>query len=438
MKNIDNIDICKIFFIVLSLVFTVKIGLSNEIKNITKIGLWSGGTELRGVNIYQRRVYPELDDGLLGDKAVGPVYTVDDFLKLRASGVNFVNISHPGIFTENPPYVVDKEILANLERLLRMIKDADMFAVISFRTGPGRSEFTFFYGEDYESDPDDGWFDKSYYNEKVWTDRKAQQAWVDMWKQTAEYFKDNLVVVGYDLMVEPNSNGVLLDIWKPSEFYPKYKGTTYDWNTIYPDIVDAIRSVDSDTPILIQSLSYGDIPWLKYMTILDDKKIVYTIHHYEPFVYTHQTEDSFKGYPGFYDIDYDGQSDNFNKEWLEKYLAEIRNFKEENNVITSINEFGAVRWAPSVALFIGDNFKLFEKLGVNNAIWMWYPSMWLREPMASMFSDFNFLFGPNPNNFIEIENDFYEVLKKYWGKNRYFPSNIRFISGKKKKGGIRR
>jgi aryl-phospho-beta-D-glucosidase BglC (GH1 family) len=75
-----------------------------------------------------------------------------------------------------------------------------MFAVISFRTGPGRSEFWAFWGEDNVSDPEEGWFDPSYYNNRVWTDQEAQDAWVEMWRYTAQRYKDNPVVVGYDLM----------------------------------------------------------------------------------------------------------------------------------------------------------------------------------------------------------------------------------------------
>ena len=48
-----------------------------------------------------------------------------------------------------------------------MIGAADMFAVISFRTGPGRSEFTFHIGDDTTSIPSDGWFPASYYNDTL-------------------------------------------------------------------------------------------------------------------------------------------------------------------------------------------------------------------------------------------------------------------------------
>jgi len=87
--------------------------------------LWTSGTQLRGANIYQRRVYPELDGSeFLGSGSLGPPYTQEDLDRLAAWGANYVNISHPGLFTEEPPYVLDPDVQVNLDRLLRMVAHA--------------------------------------------------------------------------------------------------------------------------------------------------------------------------------------------------------------------------------------------------------------------------------------------------------------------------
>jgi hypothetical protein len=210
-----------------------------------KWALWVGGTQLRGANIYQRRTYRELDGPeFMGDGPVGPPYTQDDLNLMAAMGANYVNISHPGLFTEVPPFRLDPDIQANLDNLLDMIAGADMFAVISFRTGPGRSEFTFFWDEVGD------WFDESYLNDLVWQDQAAQDAWVEMWRYTASRYGQHPIVVGYDLMVEPNANevgshalGDALGIWEPEAFYAECGGTLYDWNQLYPRITEAIRQV---------------------------------------------------------------------------------------------------------------------------------------------------------------------------------------------------
>jgi aryl-phospho-beta-D-glucosidase BglC (GH1 family) len=73
-----------------------------------------------------------------------------------------------------------------------------------------------------------------------------QDTWVKMWRYTAQRYRDNPTVVGCDLMCEPNSAGILLDIWEPTELYPEYAGTLYDWNQFYPRIVEAIRQPAED------------------------------------------------------------------------------------------------------------------------------------------------------------------------------------------------
>lgn len=83
---------------------------------------------------------------MLGPGPVGPPYTQEDLNSLAAMGANLVNISCPGLFSENPPYQLDEKIIAHLDQLLDMVHQADLFAIIAFRTGPGRSEFTFFGG----------------------------------------------------------------------------------------------------------------------------------------------------------------------------------------------------------------------------------------------------------------------------------------------------
>ncbi|PKO23445.1 MAG: hypothetical protein CVU38_04005 [Chloroflexi bacterium HGW-Chloroflexi-1] len=371
---------------------------------IEKWALWLEGTQLRGANIYQRRVYPELDDGFLGPGPVGPPYTQADFDNLVALGANYVNISHPGLFTETAPYTLDLGVQDNLDNLLTMIAQADMFAVISFRTGPGRSEFTFFWGEDGD------WFDASYYNDQVWKEQAAQDAWVAMWRYTAQRYRDNPIVVGYDLMVEPNSNEVWLDIWDPDEFYADYGGTLYDWTQLYPRISAAIREVDSDTPILIGGMGYSAVEWLPYLQPTGDARTVYMVHQYEPFDYTHQEPPPTNTYP-------DGS---FNRTWLDDLLSTVDTFAATHGVPVAVNEFGVVRWVPGADEFMDDQMDLIEQRGMNHALWLWDP-MW--EPWTEEVNAFNFRFGPDPSNHSDVESALKNVIVEYWGRNTLRPSN---------------
>jgi len=127
------------------------------------MGLWRSGA-LRGANIYQRIIYPDVydDTSVWGDGPIGPVFTQADFDALSKAGANLVIISHPGFLDDQQPYSFNKAVQDNLDNLISMAEKADLFVVISFRTGPGRSEFTFF-----GVTPDDS-FGMSHLNEAVW------------------------------------------------------------------------------------------------------------------------------------------------------------------------------------------------------------------------------------------------------------------------------
>ena len=379
-----------------------------------EFALWVGGTHLRGANIWQRRVYPDIDYGVLGPGPIGPPFTQDDLMRMAGLGANYVNISHPGLFTEEPPFTLDESVRDNLDHLLEMIAEADMFAVISFRTGPGRSEFTFYFGDDGD------WFDASMYNDTVWEDPAAQDAWVEMWRYTAEYYRDNPIVVGYDLMVEPNSNEVMVDIWDQDQFYSLYGGTLYDWNQLYPRIIEAIREVDPETPILVGGMGYSGLEWLPYMRVVDDPRVVYTFHQYEPIRYTHQMPGDDITYPGTLDLDWDGEPEVFDRQWLDGFLYIARNFSALHGVPVAANEFGVVRWAPNAPDFMRDEMELFEEMGINYAFWEFAPA-W--EPMQDNDA-FDFLHGPDPDNHENVDNELAQVVMEFWGRNTIRPSNF--------------
>ena len=382
-----------------------------------KWALWNEGPKLRGANIWQRIVVPDLDGSeFLGDGYIGPPYIQEDFNRLAAMGANYVNVSGPGLYTETPPYRLDPQVQSHLDQLLGMIQEADMFAVITFRTGPGRSDFTFY------RDGAGDWFDPVLLREWIWEDQEAQDAWVEMWHYTADRYKDHPAVVGYDLMCEPHPGGIR-EIWEPEEFFNQYGGTIIDWNQLYPRISSAIREVDADTPILIGGMGWSSLRWLPYLEPTGDPRTVYIAHQYEPQTqYTHQ--DSFNpanSYPDSFDLDWDGVPDSFNKSWLEGYFQTISEFSKEGNLVVAVNEYGIVRWVPGGPEFLDDQLALFEDLGLNHAVWVWDPAweFWTEEVNAM-----NYRFGTNPrSNTEDLPNPLMDILIKYWSRNLLRPSN---------------
>jgi hypothetical protein len=312
--------------------------------------LWDTGV-LRGANVFQGRNPGGASTGF-GDGD----FTQADFDDLAAAGANYVQISHAGTFSETPPYALDPAAEANLDNVIQMAAAANLYAVIAFRSGPGRNENAI--------SNRDGTL-----HETIWTDPAARDAWVAMLKHTAERYGSNPTVVGYSIMVEPNSyarHGFI----DPSEFYLLYANTTEDVNVLYGLAVAAIREVDTETPILLEPEGYGNVTWLSSLKDFPGGRIVYTAHDYTPFDYTHEQVPN-SNYPGTYDVD--GTQQLVDKSFLTTYLGALQTLADTRGVPVALTEFGVHRTAPNAATYLGDRIAIQDALG-SWAVWVWQPA----------------------------------------------------------------
>ncbi len=384
-----------IFFLSLSSAIAANKSPSNP-----KWTLWNGATVLRGVNIWQKILTPD-DAEELGKGKLGPPYSASSFARLKALGANYVNISHPGIFSEKPPYRLVPESLRNLDNLVKSIRASGCYVVIGFRTGPGRDENGF--------DPSR----KSHSLNTVWKDSAAQEAWSKMWRFTAKHFKKNAAVIGYALMVEPNSDDLFFPGESPEIFQKKHQGSTYDWNVFSNKLLAAVRLEDKKTPVLIGSMGYSSIEWLPNIRLTQDPYVVYDVHQYAPYEYTNQLAGALITYPS----EKTEQSPGFNKIWLQKQIFEITNFKNKTGKPVTVNEFGVTRWAPNGVSFLQDEIDLFEEAGLNYAYWLW-ESDWPK----IKYDEFNFRYGTSATSHSDVPNNpLTNLLKSYWARNHKRP-----------------
>lgn len=402
-------------FLISFLLLIGIVGSPAQADDLDKMTLWnSGTTQLRGADFFQRIRYEEVDGSeFLGDGYIGPPATQADFDQLAALGANYVQLSIPGIYHINPPYNLDVDAQTNLDNLLAMVENANMFAVISFRTGPGRSDFTF-YPDVLPPENSD------LLVETVWTQQAAQDAWVAMWRHTAQRYAGNPVVVGYDLMVEPNSAGIL-GIYDPAEFADQYAGTLYDWKQLEPRLIAAVRDFDDDTPILLSNNGWSGLYWLNDTYISADPRVVYTAHNYEPFNYSNQWYNPpMLTYPGTFDADGDGNSEAVNKTWQTNWYADTLDvFLQNHDVPVAITELGVTRWSPGASTYLADQISIIESRGLNHAIWMFHAN-W--QPFKEADNAFDFLLGPNPANSANVSSSaLLTVIKQSWAKNTIHP-----------------
>ena len=391
-----------------------------------KMELWTDGPKLRGINIWQVPFHPYYDDA--GTNPVVPPYTNQEFADLKAMGCNYINISGPGLFSVSAPYQLDPDIQANLDQLLARIEANDMFAVITARTGPGRSQFSI---GGYEGIPPED------INEDVWSVPAARAAWVDMWTYTANRYKENPIVVGYDLMCEPNSNVTMFPspVWSPEDFYPGSAGSAIDWNPLSAEIVAGIRAVDQETPIIISSLGMGQPEWLPFLKVIEgDDRLLYATHQYPPMEYTHPDDgpsffepdppppgwtpnDMLVKYPG----SIDGRPFNQSTLFAEAHWQEVVDFQTQFSATVMTNEWGPQRFLVGASDYFTHMSALFEQYGVNNACWIYATNF--RTERHYPYNEWNFRYGTDFDNLTEVPtSSMHSAIETYWGLNTIFPS----------------
>jgi endoglucanase len=91
-----------------------------------------------------------------------------------------------------------------------------------------------------------------------------------VWKQMAEHYKGRSSYIVYEIMNEPN--GI----------------TTAAWGKIQQTAMDAIREVDTTHTLIVGPSSWNTYNELNSLPVYTDKKLIYTFHFYDPFIFTHQ------------------------------------------------------------------------------------------------------------------------------------------------------
>jgi cysteinyl-tRNA synthetase len=237
-----------------------------------------------------------------------------------------------------------------------------------------------------------------------------------MWQYVAERYGESPVVVGYNLLVEPLAN-LTVDPdqeLEPAQVQSQLEGTSADWNLLAKRITEAIREVDGDTPIIVDSINWANAAYFSVLQPTGDSRTVYSFHTYDPDVYTNQEE-------GQDDIHYPDQvEDNgetivFDRYWLEENLRPVVEFSQRHNVPIYVGEFGAMRWVPGAADFIRDQTALFEEYGWNYAYYVWRGD-------EAYFDGFNMEYGTDPSSHShDPGNDVMGVYLERWNQNDYFP-----------------
>lgn len=174
----------------------------------------------------------------------------------------------------------------------------------------------------------------------------ALETLVQAWQKLATHYKGNTSIYGYDLLNEPVVDG-----------YIKGNENANAWQHIAERLVQEIRQIDPETPIIVEPDSN-----FENVKLIDAKNIIYSPHYYSPHEYTHQLVLSPVrwSYPGEINGVY------WDKEQMRVFLKPVIEFQRKHNARIFIGEFSTAYWAKGGDRYLADCIALFEEYG-----WDW-------------------------------------------------------------------
>ncbi len=213
---------------------------------------------------------------------------------------------------------------------------------------------------------------------RLWTSKEYHTQAANFWKQLAALLKDHPAVVGYNILNEPHPECLfgIHDFREVNlqEWHASVQGSFADLNIFYKTIIQAIREVDSETPIIVDTGLYAT-PWaIRYLQPIEDSKTLYSFHMYEPYAYTTRTLNTGRyEYPGAVPIKLTDTEKTaapsscpaiyWNKSTLIDFLKPISDWQEKFQIPSSrilVGEFGCDRTAKGASLYLGELIQIFD------------------------------------------------------------------------------
>ena len=183
---------------------------------------------------------------------------------------------------------------------------------------------------------------------RMFHDPVYAQLFIDCWVKLAKRvtpYRD--AIYGYDLINEACHNAPSLP--------------DGDIVNLQRRCAEAVRAVDPETPIILESM-YCDPSWFARMSAIRMDNVIYQVHLYYPHDYTHQgilnPVDHLEYWPD--------PKKGWDRDFLRRSLKPVIDFQKEHDAKMFVGEFSVVSWAPNAEEYLRDCMTVFEELG-----WDW-------------------------------------------------------------------
>lgn len=219
---------------------------------------------------------------------------------------------------------------------------------------------------------------------RLWTDEKFQQQALEFWKQLASNLKDHPAIVAYNPLNEPHparKDGVFGDDKQQFEdWYMKHKDTPADLNRFNRRIVEAIREVDTQTPIILNGWFHSSSNGFQNLIPVKDDAVLYAHHAYGSWEYVtfRANKDRFS-YPDKMPTLQGDETEAWTVDTLRKNVQAVVDFQKKYNIPSNriiAEEFGVDRRVKGAQQYLADYISVFNEHDWHWAFYSYRSATW--------------------------------------------------------------
>ncbi len=208
---------------------------------------------------------------------------------------------------------------------------------------------------------------------RLWKDKKYHLQAFEFWRQLAARLKTHPAIVAYNPLNEPHPDRAFgfdelnenFAMW-----FKRIQNTPADLNQFNREMVKAIRSVDTHTPIILDGWFYASPKAFDYNRPVDDDKVLYAFHNPGPWqMVTYRVNQGRYAYPDRVPKSWNGPTESWTIDRLAREMHAVQQFSEQYNIPPHriiASEFWYDRRLEGAAAYMADLIEIYNQRG-----WHW-------------------------------------------------------------------
>ena len=208
---------------------------------------------------------------------------------------------------------------------------------------------------------------------RLWQDWEFHRQAFDFWTQLAARLKTHPAIVAYNPLNEPHPDkafGFDAPDQNFAQWFAGIRDTPADLNRFNRAMVDAIRSVDADTPIILDGWFYASPQAFAYNRPVADDRVLYAFHNPGSWqMTTYRVNQGRYAYPDRVPTSWDGPTESWTRDRLAHEVLAVEAFAETYNLPANriiAAEFWYDRRLEGAAAYLADLIHIYNQRG-----WHW-------------------------------------------------------------------